>query len=46
MIAAMNLLGVDAACLGNHEFDFTAEILSERIKERLMASYFFAYFPS
>jgi 5'-nucleotidase len=33
MIAAWNALGLDFACLGNHEFDFGPEVLAERMKE-------------
>lgn len=33
MIAAWNALGLDYACLGNHEFDFGPELLIERMKE-------------
>lgn len=33
MIAAWNALGLDYACLGNHEFDFGPEVLIERMKE-------------
>ena len=33
MIAAWNVLGLDYACLGNHEFDFGPEVLIERMKE-------------
>jgi 2',3'-cyclic-nucleotide 2'-phosphodiesterase (5'-nucleotidase family) len=33
MIALMNAIGVQAAVLGNHEFDFGPEILAERIAE-------------
>ncbi len=33
MIAAWNALGLDYACLGNHEFDFGNDVLLERMKE-------------
>ena len=33
MIAVWNMIGLDFAVLGNHEFDFGPEILRERIKE-------------
>ncbi len=29
----LNMLGTDAMCLGNHEFDFGQEVLAERIKQ-------------
>ncbi len=37
MIAAWNALGLDYACLGNHEFDFGPEVLIERMKESKFA---------
>ena len=33
MIAAWNALGLDYACLGNHEFDFGPDVLIARMKE-------------
>ena len=33
MIAVWNALGLDYACLGNHEFDFGPEVFVERMKE-------------
>ncbi len=33
MVDAMNEMGYDAAALGNHEFDFTTDILKVRLKE-------------
>lgn len=33
IIATWNAVGLDYACLGNHEFDFGPEVLSERMKE-------------
>ena len=33
MIALWNELGLDLACLGNHEFDFGNDVLKERISE-------------
>lgn len=33
MIEMMNAVGVDAAVLGNHEFDFGPEVLQERLAE-------------
>lgn len=33
MIAAYNLIGLDAATLGNHEFDFGPHVLTQRIRE-------------
>jgi 5'-nucleotidase len=33
MIAVWNMIGLDFAVLGNHEFDFGPEVLRERIKE-------------
>lgn len=33
MIEALNLLGVDVATLGNHEFDFGDEVLERRLAE-------------
>jgi 5'-nucleotidase len=33
MIAAWNAVGLDYACLGNHEFDFGPDVLIERMKE-------------
>jgi 5'-nucleotidase len=33
MIAAWNAIGLDYACLGNHEFDFGNDVLLERMKE-------------
>jgi 5'-nucleotidase len=33
MITVWNLIGLDFAVLGNHEFDFGPEVLRERIKE-------------
>jgi 5'-nucleotidase len=33
MIAAWNAIGLDYACLGNHEFDFGPDVLIERMKE-------------
>ena len=33
MIAAWNALGLDYACLGNHEFDFGPDVLIERMRE-------------
>jgi len=36
MITLMNAIGVDAAGLGNHEFDFGDDVL----KQRMMASKF------
>ena len=33
MIAVWNMIGLDLAVLGNHEFDFGPEVLQERIKE-------------
>jgi 5'-nucleotidase len=33
IIEVWNALGLDYACLGNHEFDFGDEVLSERMKE-------------
>lgn len=32
-IEVMNLLGIDVACLGNHEFDFGQAVLKQRISE-------------
>ncbi len=32
-IELMNLLGIDVACLGNHEFDFGQAVLKQRISE-------------
>lgn len=32
-IEVMNLLGIDVACLGNHEFDFGQTVLKQRISE-------------
>ncbi len=37
MIAAWNAIGLDYACLGNHEFDFGNEVLLERMKESKFA---------
>src|SRR5688500_16080264 len=33
MIAALNAAGLDMATLGNHEFDFGADVLRQRMKE-------------
>ncbi|MDR7419167.1 MAG: 5'-nucleotidase C-terminal domain-containing protein [Armatimonadota bacterium] len=33
MIEGMNLLGIDAATLGNHEFDYGPDVLQERLAE-------------
>lgn len=33
MIAGLNALGVDAATLGNHEFDYGPEVLQQRLAE-------------
>ena len=33
MVAAMNQMGYDAAALGNHEFDFTTDVLNVRLGE-------------
>src|SRR5215213_8388123 len=33
MIAVWNMIGLDYAVLGNHEFDFGPDILRDRIKE-------------
>jgi len=33
MVAALNAAGLDIATFGNHEFDFGADVLRERIKE-------------
>ena len=33
MVEVMNQMGYDAAALGNHEFDFTVDILNERLLE-------------
>lgn len=33
MIEALNLLGVDVSTFGNHEFDFTDEVLEARVAE-------------
>src|SRR5687768_14036497 len=33
MIAVWNMIGLDFAVLGNHEFDFGPDVLRERIKE-------------
>ena len=37
MIAAFNLLGLDLATFGNHEFDFGPAALSERVRESRFA---------
>jgi 5'-nucleotidase len=37
MIAALNAAGLDIATLGNHEFDFGADVLVERMKESQFA---------
>ncbi len=37
MIAAWNLLGLDVATFGNHEFDFGPAILAERMRESRFA---------
>jgi 5'-nucleotidase len=37
MIAVWNMIGLDFAVLGNHEFDFGPEVLRERIKESRFA---------
>jgi 5'-nucleotidase len=33
MIATLNAAGLDIATLGNHEFDYTLDVLAERMKE-------------
>jgi 5'-nucleotidase / UDP-sugar diphosphatase len=33
MVDVMNQMGYDAAALGNHEFDFTVEVLNKRLQE-------------
>jgi 5'-nucleotidase / UDP-sugar diphosphatase len=33
MIAALNAIGLDAATIGNHEFDFGPDVLIERMRE-------------
>ncbi|MDT4896022.1 MAG: 5-nucleotidase / UDP-sugar diphosphatase [Acidobacteriota bacterium] len=37
MIAVWNMIGLDLAVLGNHEFDFGPDVLRERIKESRFA---------
>ena len=37
MVAALNAVGLDIATLGNHEYDFGADILRERMKESKFA---------
>ncbi len=37
MIAVWNMIGLDFAVIGNHEFDFGPEVLRERIKESRFA---------
>jgi 5'-nucleotidase len=37
MIASLNAAGLDIATLGNHEFDFGADVLIERMKESQFA---------
>src|SRR5215213_9123692 len=37
MVAALNASGLDIATLGNHEFDFGADVLRERMKESRFA---------
>jgi 5'-nucleotidase len=37
MIDALNVAGLDVATLGNHEFDFGADVLRERMKESRFA---------
>ncbi len=37
MVAALNSVGLDIATLGNHEYDFGADILRERMKESKFA---------
>ncbi|MEN8121174.1 MAG: bifunctional UDP-sugar hydrolase/5'-nucleotidase [Bacteroidota bacterium] len=33
MVEVMNLMGYDAAAIGNHEFDFTADTLNKRLQQ-------------
>ena len=33
MVRVLNLVGVDFACLGNHEFDHSIEVLGQRLAE-------------
>lgn len=37
MIATLNAIGLDAATIGNHEFDFGADVLVERMREARFA---------
>jgi 5'-nucleotidase len=37
MIATLNAAGLDIATLGNHEFDYTLDVLAERMKESRFA---------